>query len=268
MKQKSLFGFLLLIFAVNVFAQQVNINPSIINFHLDNPGAIETKTLSITNNSDEVQVFEINMGDWIRKDNGDHQYFEPNTKPFSCANWVKINKNFIEVGPKATEELIITLQAPEDQEALESMRWAMLFIQGAVVKKPQDQDNANVNAVINEIVRVGIHIYQTPFNLSSKEIKAIALNPNPEEANVYDFSLENTGSTMVIVKTHVELTNVQSGEEVIAPKAEFPIFPGAKRIVQMELPQNLKPGKYSLLAIADYGEDNPLEAIEKVIEIK
>jgi hypothetical protein len=71
-----------------------------------------------------------------------------------------------------------------------------------------------------------------------------------------------------MVKTHIELTNITSGEEIVSPVAEFPLFPSGKRIVKLDIPKDLKPGKYSLLAIADYGDANPLEAIEKVIEIK
>ena len=49
---------------------------------------------------------------------------------------------------------------------------------------------------------------------------------------------------------------------------EFPIFPRCKRIFPLELPSSLKPGKYSVLAVLDYSDNAPLEAIEKTIEIK
>jgi hypothetical protein len=250
------------------FGQQININPSIINFHLGNPGASENQTITITNNSAELQAFEINLGDWTRTETGSHQYFAPNTQPYSCASWVRLNKNFIELKPGEMEEIVVTLQAPENPEALEKMKWAMVFIQGATLKKPEANGPQEVKTFINEIVRVGVHLYQTPFNLSKQAIKAVSLNPSKDEKNTFDFMIENDGNVMTMVKAHVELTNITTGEELVAPNADFPLFPYGKRIIKLDLPKDIKPGKYSLLAIADYGDSNPLEAIEKVIEIK
>lgn len=51
-------------------------------------------------------------------------------------------------------------------------------------------------------------------------------------------------------------------------KEECPIFPLDKRKVSLHLPENLPSGKYSMLAIMDYGDPNSLEAIERIIEIK
>jgi hypothetical protein len=256
------------IFISNVFGQQININPSIINFHIGNPGASETQIITITNNSDQIQAFEISFGDWERTESGAHKYYLPNTMPFSCASWARLNKNFLELKPGESDQLIVTLQAPDDPKELEKMKWAMVFIQGATLKTPELNGPTEVRAFINEIVRVGVHVYQTPFSLASQALKAVYLNESKDEKFTYDFLIENEGNTHLMVKTHIELTNITSGEEIVSPVAEFPLFPSGKRIVKLDIPKDLKPGKYSLLAIADYGDANPLEAIEKVIEIK
>ena len=268
MKSFKITVFFLLSASFFSFGQQININPSIIHFHLGNPGAAEVQTLNLTNNSTEVQRFELSLGDWIRTETGGHQYFPPQTKPFSCAAWIQLNKNFVEVQPGTTEEILVNIQAPDNQEDLEKMKWAMIFIQGAVLKKTEEPIDGKARAVISEVVRVGVHVYQTPPSINDQSLKALGLEFNKEEANVYDFLVENTGGIMLNVKAHAELTNIATGEEIMAPKVDMPIFPGGKRKIQLELPKDIKPGKYSLLAIADYGESNPLEAIEKVIEIK
>jgi hypothetical protein len=46
------------------------------------------------------------------------------------------------------------------------------------------------------------------------------------------------------------------------------MFPSQKRYVTFELPKNISKGKYSVLAVADGGEDMSLEAVESVIEVK
>lgn len=251
-----------------VNAQQININPSIVDFHLQNTGAAETQTITITNNSTKSQSFEISLGDWNRKTDGAHDYFKPNTQPYSCASWITLDKNFIEIPAGSIGEVTLTIQAPNKVEDLEKMKWAMLFIQGANLKKPVSNGPNEAKATIQEIVRMGIHIYQTPPNLTENSAKAISLNANKKDPKIYDFEIENNGKIMINGKSHLEITNLANSEEIITTNVEFPVFPGGKRIVLLPLPQNLKPGKYSVLAVLDYSENASLEAVEKTIEIK
>ena len=78
MRRLFFFFFFSLTF-LNLSAQQININPSIVEFHLQNLGAAETQIITITNNSSKTQAFEISLGDWNRKPDGSHDYFKPNT---------------------------------------------------------------------------------------------------------------------------------------------------------------------------------------------
>ena len=67
---------------------------------------------------------------------------------------------------------------------------------------------------------------------------------------------------------HLEITNLTTSEETITETIEFPVIHVCKRIFPLELPSTLKPGKYSILAMLEYSENSPLEAVEKTIEIK
>ncbi|MFC3812864.1 hypothetical protein [Lacihabitans lacunae] len=266
--KRVFFLFFFLIGLSEVHAQQVNVNPSIVNFNVGNVGASETKVVTITNNSSKSQSFEVSLGDWNRNPDGSHEYFAPGTKPFSCSSWITLSSNFIEIPAGQKGEILITMQAPTDPAQLEKMKWAMLFVQGAQIKKELVGGQNEAKAAVQEILRMGIHLYQTPPSLFESSARTLNLNPNKENSKVYDFEIENIGKTMITGRAHMEITNLSNSEEVITPVVDFPVFPGGKRVVKLEMPNELKKGKYSILAVLDYGINNPLEAIEKTIEVK
>lgn len=257
-----------MLFSGNSLGQQLNIYPTIVNFQLSEPGSVQTQTINITNNSDKKQTIESYFGDWNRKEDGGHEYFEGSTQPFSCAGWAQMNTNLLEIAPGESTQLILTLKAPEDPAELEKMKWCMLFLQGSSIKEAPEASETQMETRINEIIRFGIHVYQTPAKMNLISAVAQDLNQNEENPEFFFLDLENNGQVMVKTKSYLELTNINTGAEFRGEIAECPIFPLGKRKVSLQLPAELPAGKYSLLAIMDYGDPNSLEAIERIIEIK
>jgi hypothetical protein len=247
-------------------AQQISIQPSILDYHLS-PGISESQSITITNLSQKKMIFEASLADWQRDSTGSHEYYRADTLSRSCASWVSISKTLIEVAPGRSENLLVKLLAPADPSKVNEMKWAMLFLQ-SVSEQDSSSRNKNVSTKINEVVRVGIHIYQTPPQLTNMSAKAVSFKPVPGEKNTYEFAMANTGEVMLNCKAHLELTNVANGTETKVEKIEFPVFPGGTRKVKLNLPANISTGKYSALAILDLGEDMALEAMEKEIEVR
>lgn len=246
----------------------MNIYPTILNFQLSEPGSVQTQTINITNNSDKRQTIESYFGDWNRQEDGGHVYYEGGTQTFSCAQWAQMNTNLLEIDPGESTQLILTLTAPDNAEELEKMKWCMLFLQGSSIKEEQENNTTTMGTRINEIIRFGIHVYQTPASMSLLSAVAQDLNQNEEDPNEFLLDLENNGQVMVKTKSYLELVNINTGAEFRGKIEECPIFPLGKRKVSLQLPAEIPAGKYSLLAIMDYGDPNSLEAIEKIIEIK
>lgn len=267
MKASIITGIFCFFTSLGVFAQKVGIQPSILEFHVQ-PGATESQVITISNHSDKKIGFEAYLADWLRDSTGAHQYFKPDTLARSCASWVKLEKNFIEVEPGKSAEFLVRLQGPADPKAFEQMKWAMLFLQSADEQDSADRNNKQFNTQIKELLRVGIHIYQTPPSVTSMSAKAVTLQPVAGEKNAWDFYMENTGALMLQCKAHLELTNIETGKEFKLDRIEFPVFPDGRRKVRMTIPATVPPGKYSALAILNIGEEAALEAIERTIEVK
>lgn len=249
------------------YAQRISLQPSILDFHLST-SATQAQSISISNLSDKKIAFQAYLADWLRDSTGSHQYFRPDTLSRSCASWVRLNKNFVEIEPGKTEELIVQLQAPGATEKLNQMKWAMLFLQSSEEQNADSRKNEQLQTQVKELIRIGVHIYQTPPTVNKRAAKAISFKPAGNEKKTYEFTMQNVGDVMLQSKAHIELTNVQNGKEYKLDKIEFPVFPEGVRKVKFAIPDTIPAGKYSALAILDIGEDIPLEAIEKVIDIK
>jgi hypothetical protein len=221
--------------------------------------------VSITNLSTQKIGFQAYLADWLRDSTGSHQYFKPDTLSRSCASWVHLNKNFIEIEPGKTEELIIQLQAPSDLKKLSEMKWAMLFLQSADEQNTASRGGKQIETQIKELLRVGIHIYQTAPAVNKYEAKAVSFKPVEGEEKSYELIMKNSGEVMLQCKAYVELTNIADGRQYKLDKIEFPVFPDGVRKIKFTIPGTVPAGKYSTLAIVDIGEDMPLEALEKII---
>lgn len=246
-------------------AQNLGVYPTTINFNLAN-GQSEAQTITISNGSSKKVQFRTYLNDWIRDTVGGHAYYDPGTLDRSCSNWVTLDKNFIELEPGETAQLTVQIRVPDSAGATSKMRWSMLFIE--TVQEQVSTDDSKAAAAVRNLLRIGVHIYQTPPGISEKGIIAVDLKPVPEVENVYNFLCKNTGDVMLECKAYLQLTSLSDGEETKLDFIEFPMFPGQRRYVTFELPKNMPAGKYNVLGVLDAGDDIPLEAVETNIEVK
>ena len=265
---KKLFSLAVLLLCTNialkVSAQNLGVYPTALAFSLSK-GTSESQVVNITNGSDKKMQFRLYLNDWIRDTVGGHEYYEPNTISRSCSRWVTLNKNFIELEPGKSTQITIKLTIP-DSANTDEMKWSMLFVE--TVEENTAQASKNATAAVQNLLRIGIHIYQTPPSLTDKQIKAFDLKPMPGQEKKYQLICQNTGNVMIQCKSYLELASVVDGQKIKLDPIDFPMFPQQKRYVTFELPANIQKGKYSALAVLDGGEDISLEAVEGTIEVK
>jgi hypothetical protein len=265
-KLVSLAVFLLCLnMAVKVSAQNLGVYPTALSFALAK-GNSESQVVNITNGSDKKMQFRLYLNDWIRDTVGGHEYYEPNTISRSCSRWVTLNKNFVELEPGKSTQVTIKLNIPDSAGVADEMKWSMLFVE--TVEENTAQNSKNATAAVQNLLRIGIHIYQTPPSLTDKQIKAYDIKPVPGQDKKYQLFCQNTGNVMIQCKSYLELASMTDGQKIKLDPIDFPMFPQQKRYVLFELPANIQKGKYSALAVLDGGEDISLEAVESVIEIK
>jgi len=246
-------------------AQNLGVQPTTLDFALSSSQS-ETQVIHLSNASGKKAQFKLYINDWMRDSTGGHTYYEANSLPRSCARWITLSKNFIEIEPGQSTSVNVKLQLPDSPSASTEMKWAMLFVETV-----EEQDNSTTKgtaATVKNLLRVGVHIYQTPPTLTKKQIAVYAIKKVPTATNTYQVYCQNTGDLMLECKSYLKLTSVTDGKEYKLDDVEFPMFPGQYRYVTFQLPANLPKGKYSALGFLDAGEEIPLEAKESTIEIK
>jgi hypothetical protein len=270
MKQFKLFLASLVIFFttanLTTFAQpNLGVYPTILEYHLAN-GQSESKAIHLTNNSPDTVQFRLYINDWYRDTMGGHAYFRADTLPQSCAKWMTTDKNFIQLETGKSTDVTVKLSLPDDGSATDKMRWAMLFIE--TVEEKKNIKEKGTQAAVRNVLRIGVHVYQTPPTITEKSIKVIDLTPVPKTTNTYQLLCQNTGKVMVDCKSYLVLNSMADGKETKLEPVEFPMFPEQRRYVVFELPKDFPKGKYSVQGVLDGGEDISLEAVENVIDVK
>ena len=230
-------------------------------------GQSSAQTVYVLNNTDKAQQFKIYTEDWSRDSTGGHIYLPAGLCPQSCARWVSLNKEFLELQPGQSTDFLVKLQVPDSALSVAEMKWTMLFIESTAEKTTPNQSKGFTTQV-NNITRVGVHIVQTPPNLTEKDLKMLSFSKVADSVNKFRITCKNTGKVQFDCKSYVELSYVATGEKTTINKNTFPLFPNQTRYADFVLPDTLAKGKYTVVGVLDGGDDLPLQASELTIEIK
>ena len=245
----------------------LEVKPAKIDFHLSK-GESASQAIYITNNFGKTMQFKARFSDWMRDSMGGHQYLEPGTTERSCAKWMSFANDVVEVEPGKTKEFLIKMKMPDNDSAIQEMKWCLVFLESVKenkVYKPSDSSKAHVNTIF----RVGIHILQTPPKLQSqKELEMVSFKSIPGSKNNYQILCRNTGQTELECKSYIELSELKTGKKTTVGPVIFPMFPEQRRYTSFTLPPDMEKGKYSVLAVVDAGEDDiPVQASEAIIDV-
>ncbi len=242
------------------------IDPATIDFNLLN-GQSSSSQITIVNKLNIKKQFSIYINDWQRDTLGKHLYQVPGTNSRTCSKWISLDKTFVELEPGQSTVVNVKMTVPDSADAVKQMRWAMVFIESIDEKKVPTKADGVMTSVQTKF-RVGVHVYQTPPTKINKEVRMLSFEPVPDfENQVYRIVCENVGDVQLKCSGFLELSNLSDGSKTMLPAIDFPMFPEQKRYIDFMLPKGLAKGKYTVMAMIDAGEDVPLEAAQKQIDI-
>ncbi len=117
----------------------------------------------------------------------------------------------------------------------------------------------------------GIFVYQNPPNVSNNKVDITSLKYEqgvPPMVNQLVMEAKNIGNGIGFCLYYIELTNLMNGKTEKLKVRQFTILPGYNRKVIFELPKELAKGKYSGVAVLDFGSKDNLQTAELDFEIK
>ncbi|MBV8251301.1 MAG: hypothetical protein JO154_01740 [Chitinophaga sp.] len=238
--------------------------PSTIDFQL-NSGQTGIGKVVITNFLSTKKQFRIYVDDFVRDSAGGHTYSAGGSIPQSCAKWIQLDRTFFELDTGQTIEIPFKVVAPPDSLSNIEMKWAMLFFE--TTQEQIVEDAKGVKTTVMGRLRIGVHIYQTSPSITDKDITIEGFKLPTDSNRTCVITCRNTGKTQLLVKSYIELSNTATNERTKLNFPLFPMFPGQKRVLPFQLPNNLPKGKYSLIGVIDAGGDVPIAAVQENIDI-
>jgi len=243
----------------------LTVYPASISFNLDN-GSSKSQVVNIKNTTDKTYQLNVLLMDFNRDTLGEHNYLEAGVLPQSCAPWISIDKPFLEMAPGSSEMVTVTLKVPDSLKGVPEMKWTMLLFK-TVTEKIAPVPSEKVSLATTQSMAIGVHIYQTPPEITHKEVKMLDFNQLPG-GKAYRIQAKNVGGTQLSCKFSFELTAEATGSKTTLTSKQIPLFPNQLRFVDFQLPTDLAKGHYTILAMIDAEDDSvPIEAVKKEIDI-
>lgn len=249
-------------FAFDISAQKISTSPTRINYKVS-PGASGRSTITVANNSNDRQGFQINFGDFSANAAGKSQFSKKGVVSRSCADWLTATPAVFELAPGETQDISILLDAPADSSALLA-RWAVAYVRLRPLDFGNKDASDGLNVRVNQSYRFGVYIFQTPPNASDARGEISGLD---YKDNRFTIQMRNAGETFLTCNSYIELTSLATGETKRINTRGFTMLPALDRNTVFQIPPDIPAGRYSVLAVMDYGNRDEVEAAEMEIMI-
>lgn len=243
------------------FSQDYEVAPVKLNYDCE-PGEIQTKVMTIRNHDNQKQQFTLSIAD-IKLDS-------VNTKTIinkSCKDWLTINPSFFDINPNETKEVKVIMQVPPGES---STRGAIIYVIPTQEQTSLSADK-QMRSAIKVRPRISVKVVQSPksnTNYKGAISNLKEITQAKDTARAFQVKISNVGDKMLDTKIYLVLSNLETAKEFKEKPQNVTLFPGTSQMMKLRLPKNVPPGKYSLAAILDYGNNSSLEAVQMNIEVK
>ena len=264
MKKILLSSIFYILFFSTLFSQDFEVGPVKLNYDCE-PGQIQTKIITVRNHSNEKQQFVLVVGD-MKLDTVKNPK-SPSTNLKSCKDWLTINPSFFDLNPNESKEVKVIMQVPPGQS---STKGAIIYVSATEEQTALGADK-QMKSAIKVRPRIAVKVVQSPrsntnYKGSITDLKEIT--QTQDTGRVFQVKISNPGDKMLDGKIYLVLSNLETAKEIKEKPLKASLFPGMSKTIKLVMPINVPPGKYSLAAILDYGNNSSLEAVQMNIEVK
>ena len=242
--------------------KKISVSPTRINYKVS-PGASGRSKITVSNNSTQRQGFQVSFGNFNANIKGKSQFSAQGTQNRSCVQWLSATPAVFELEPGETQDIAVLMDVPADSSALMA-RWAVAYVHLRAPENDGNGSGSGLKVQATQSYRFGVYIFQTPSGVSAARGEIKGLN---FEKNLLTVSMKNEGETFLSCNSYIELTSLETGETQRINTRGFTILPALERETVFQIPETVLPGRYSVLAVMDYGNRDEVEAAEMEIII-
>lgn len=258
-----------LLFTISIFslaAQDFEVAPVRLDFNTE-PGENQTKTINVKNHGNKKTSYVVILNDFLPSSDGERKLQAPNTTRRSAAKFININPSFFELNPGEQIPIQVTMLIPADEFGA---AWCMLFVQPTKEQTAWSADKT-LGAGVTVSGRIGVMVYQSPGSNTNHSIKVTSFTETTlkgSEDRTFQATIDNLGEKVTQCRAFLIASNIQTSEEKQFAPLNVETFPKMSRNLILSLPKNeLKPGKYALAVVVDYGPRYSLEGAQIIIDV-
>jgi hypothetical protein len=220
----------------------------------------------VRNRGDEAISLKVYAGDFCIAPDGQESFFAAGKVERSCAKWIEVSPEEFEL--TAGQSLAIRFKLAMPSESTGSY-WGMVFVEQtnkpSIKTARQGQQQFNILS----FQRIGIRIFaDTPQSRpSSGKVSQVNVSWDMQsESFKVGLKFENDGEVLLKCKGEIEIKDAKGETVKNVELEEFNCYPKSARISAGSITASLAPGKYTALAVIDYGAES-LVAGESAFEV-
>jgi P pilus assembly chaperone PapD len=218
------------------------------------PGARDARSgvLMVRNEGTERSQALVRVEDWDRAADGTNRFFAPGSQPGSCAAALRVFPATISLAPGEAQAIRVDLDSARSG-SMQSECWSIVIVQA---QQPVKQPGGRT---LVYTLRTGMKVYVAPTGLRTEgevtDVRVVAArgirgaSATPPEAQV---TFRNTGQLHVSATGRIEIRREDNSLVAVTPLPAMHALPGAETVAKVRLPA-CPPGRYTILAIVDYG---------------
>jgi len=253
---------------LSLSAQSFKVLPASLDFRLSK-GESRSEEITVTNTSDKVESFVISTCDFTLDDKGNTIYSDAGSIERSCAKWMTITPSFVQLNPNEVVKLNVIMKVPQEEE---KTHWGMVIIRSEKEFTGQAADKDVVRAGLIITPQIAVKILQTPPALDYKKLAVGNFKEittiETDTVRTFAVNILNEGDVLTRCKLYLTLSNLETLSEITIEPLDLYLLPEISKEVKIAMPENVKPGSYSIAAILDYGDEYDLEGMEMEITVE
>lgn len=261
--------------SVSLFSQEesapsggVAVSPSTIRFAAK-PGSPQIRTLKITNDSKRKCKFQISFQDVGIDPTGKKDIAVGQTYRYALSKYLVVSPSYVELNPGEARVVEVTANIPGGDSTAIAM-WTTLVVDEVRDREKMEVPNPNNKTIglgIYAGIGFGINVYQNPANVAVNSVEIMQLKfekavPQNKTQNTLVMNVKNTGDGIGYCLYYIELTNLVTGRQSKLKVKQFGVLPGHAKEIRFDLPKELSKGKYSGMAVLDFGDKDVLQTAE------
>lgn len=236
---KYLLGLVLFLVTVT-HASDIGLSPPRLELSL-RPGETVTQTVTLLTEALSEQQIQVSMGDWTLDPLGELVLLPVGSLPVSAAAWLEPETSDFILPARSSRDFRLSVTLPNDSE-LEGTYHAMVFF--TVV--PPQTEGGGLSVVTT--TRIGLTLYLTVTGTEKPGSELVDLF---QDSDTISLIVLNLGNTVMRLGGRLELRDESGTARYSLTVPDVPVLRDSEREVTLELPEEVTPGFYTVLALIE-----------------